>query len=123
VAARVIVGGLSVAGLLLFPSHPLTSLVLFVAALAIVMDTRRMFGVGSGRAMLAFVSGLFLVLGGVALTLVGLVPEGIPCEPPDCPTAPGNFLLMPGLLLLGAGLGLLAWSVVGSILLRRRYGS
>ena len=112
---------LAAAGLLVLVFHPLTSLVLFLAMAAVLMDARGAFGRGMSRAMLAFISSLFLTLGGAVLTLVGLVPEGIPCEPPACPTAPGNFLLWPGLLLLGGGLGLFAWSVVSALRSRRHW--
>ena len=90
---------LALAGLALLPSHPLSSLVLFGAATILVMDRRHAFGGGRFRAILAFVSALWLALAGVVTTLLGLAP-------------PTDFLLWPGLMLLGSGLGLFVWSIV-----------
>ncbi|HUQ44147.1 MAG TPA: hypothetical protein VM451_07030 [Candidatus Limnocylindria bacterium] len=120
-AHRVIAVLLATAGLLVLPFHPLTSFVLFVAMAAVLVNARGAFGQGMSPVLLAFISSLFLVLGGAALTLVGLIPAGLPCEPPDCRTGPGNFLLWPGLLLLGGGLGLFAWSVVWALRWRRQW--
>ena len=120
-AHRIFAVLLAAAGLLVLPFHPLTSLVLFLAMAAVLMNARGAFGRGMSRVLLAFISSLFLVLGGAVLTLVGLVPEGLPCEPPDCPSGPGNFLLWPGLLLLGGGLGLFAWSFVTALRTRRSW--
>jgi hypothetical protein len=121
VAHRVIAVLLAVAGLLILPFHPLTSFVVFVATAAVLMNARGAFGRGMSRVLLAFISSLFLVLGGAVLTLVGLIPEGLPCEPPDCPSGPGNFLLWPGLLLLGSGILIFAWSFVTAIRSRRSW--
>jgi hypothetical protein len=48
--------------------------------------------------MLAFITAPFVGLAGVALALLGSIPE------------PGNFFLLPGLALVGIALVLLAWS-------------
>jgi hypothetical protein len=50
--------------------------------------------------MLAFIAAPFIGLAGIALALLGSIPE------------PGNFFLLPGLLLVGISLMLLAWSFI-----------
>jgi divalent metal cation (Fe/Co/Zn/Cd) transporter len=109
-----------VLGIWLIPNHPLISLTLFGVALALVANRHYAFGSGRYRAILGFISALWLGVLGAATTLLGLVPNAAPCEPPAACTG-GNFLLVPGLLLLGLAFALLAWSVV-SLLRMRRYG-
>jgi uncharacterized membrane protein len=74
--------------------------VLFGVAFAVVLDRRGVFGAGRWRAILAFVAAPFIGLSGVALALLGSIPES------------GNFFLVPGLVLVAIGLVLLAWSFV-----------
>ena len=69
-------------------------------ALASILDRRGVFGYGRWRAMLAFIAAPFIGLAGIALALLGSIPE------------PGNFFLLPGLLLVGISLVLLGWSFV-----------
>jgi len=108
-AHRAVTIALALAGLILLPTHPLASLVVFGAAVVLIMDRRHAFGGGRFRAILAFVSALWLTLAGVVATLLGLVPGA-------------DFLLWPGLLLLGGGLVLFAWSVATLVRVRRGKG-
>ena len=50
--------------------------------------------------MLAFIAAPFIGLAGVALSLLGSIPE------------PGNFFLLPGLTLVAISLVLLVWSFI-----------
>ena len=109
VAHRALASALALGALFALPFRPLVGLVLFGAALGVVMNRRGMFGTGMYRAILAFTSSLFLALAGVGTSLLGMVST----EPG------GNFLLLPGLLILGIALALLAWSVVTMVLIRR----
>lgn len=103
---------LAIAGLVILPARPLVSLVVFGAALAVFANGRGAFGYGMSRAVLAFITALFLGLLGVATSLLGLVS-----------TDPGgNFLLLPGLLMLGLALALLAWAVLTLLRIRRQGG-
>jgi hypothetical protein len=79
------------------------------AALVVFMNSRGAFGSGMYRAILAFVSALWLALVGVVATLLGL----IPAEPP------GSFLLLPGLSLLGLAAALFLGSLVSLWRVRR----
>ena len=108
-AHRALAAVLALAALFVLPSRPLTAFVLFCAGLGVVADRRGVFGTGMYRAILAFTSALFLALAGVGASLLGMVST----EPG------GNFLLLPGLLTLGIALGLLAWSVVTMVRIRR----
>ncbi len=108
-AHRVIAVPLTVVGLLLLPARPLISLIVFGAALAVLFNARGAFGTGMYRAILAFISALWLTLVGVIATLLGLVPAE-----PD-----GNFLFLPGLILLGLAGSLFVGSLVAIVRLRR----
>ena len=100
---------LALAGLFVLPLRPLVTLILFAAALAVVGNRRRAFGAGMFRAILGFITSLWLGLLGVVVSLLGMVP-----------TDPGgNFLLLPGLLTLGLAFGLLAWSIAEVWRIRR----
>jgi O-antigen/teichoic acid export membrane protein len=109
VAQRVLVAVLLGAAILLLPSRPLLAVLPLGASLAIFLNGRRVFGAGMHRAILAFVSALWLTLVGVVATLLGLVPAG-----PD-----GNFLLLPGLALLALAAALLVGAVVAMWRVRR----
>jgi uncharacterized membrane protein len=106
---KAIAATLALAGLFVLPFRPLVALILFAAAIAVVGDRRAIFGSGMFRAILAFVSALWLALLGVVVTLLGMAS-----------TDPGgNFLLLPGLLILGLGLALLVWSITKMWRIRR----
>jgi hypothetical protein len=109
-AHRAVAAALALVGVFAFAVSPLVSLILFGAALAVLMNHRGAFGSGMFRAVLAFITALWLGLAGVAASLLGMIS-----------TNPGgNFLLPPGLLLTGIGVGLLAWSVLAIRRERRR---
>ena len=108
-AHRVVALGLAAAGLMLLAYRPLISLIVFGAAIVVVFNARGAFGSGMYRAILAFISALWLTLVGVVATLLGLVPA----EPG------GNFLLLPGLLLLGLAASLFIGSLVAIVRIRR----
>ena len=114
-ARTAIVAVLGVAALAALMTHPLVSLVLFGVAGAGFLDGRHAFGFGRHRALVAFISGLWLGVVGVVATILGLVPFGGSCGATVCA---GNFLLLPGVLLLVAGLTLLAWSILTLLRLR-----
>ena len=100
---------LLLAALVLLASRPLLGAIPLVAALVVFMNGRGAFGSGMYRAILAFVSALWLALVGVVATLLGLIPDG----------PPGNFLLLPGLTLLGVAAALLLGSLVAMWRARR----
>jgi hypothetical protein len=101
-AHRAVAIALAGAGLFALPFRPLISLILFGASLVIVLDRRGAFGSGAFRGAIAFMTGLWLGLIGVAASLLGMIA-----------TDPGgNFLLVPGLLLVAISVGLLAWSLL-----------
>ena len=108
-AHRAIAAALAVAGLLVLPSRPLIALILFGAAFAAVLNARGIFGTGMYRAIVAFMSALWLTLIGVVATLLGLVST----EPG------GNFLLLPGVILLGVAATLFAGSLIAIWRMRR----
>lgn len=85
------------------------------------MDRRGAFGHGLFRTAIAFITGLWVGLAGVAATLLGMLALPGSCDPSTtvCDDAESNFLFLPGLLLLALGLTLLAWSVVDLIRMRR----
>ena len=97
---RAVATSVALAALVALAFSPLLALVLFSVALAVVLDRRGVFGAGRWRAQLAFVAAPFIGLAGVALALLGSIPE------------PGNFFLLPGLVLVAISLVLLAWSFV-----------
>jgi hypothetical protein len=113
VAHRAIAAALAIAGIVLIPARPLVALILFGAALAIFLNGRGAFGSGMYRAIVAFVSSLWLALVGVVATLLGQVPA----EPG------GNVLLLPGLILLGVAASLFAGSLFVMVRARRRRGT
>jgi hypothetical protein len=120
-AHRAFAATLLLAALILLPVRPLAALVLFGATGAVVMNRRRAFGSGMFRAMLAFLSGLWIALLGVAGTLLGLVPVDEVCiADGTCGPGQGNFLLLPGLLLLVGGLAVFGWSMFEARRVRRR---
>jgi hypothetical protein len=100
IAHRAIAAALALLALFAWAFGPLLSLVLFAMAIAVVLDRRGVFGWGRYRAMVAFLSSLWLGLAGVAATIVGLLGEAT------------GFLLAPGVVVLGTALALLAWSSV-----------
>lgn len=108
-AHKAVAGSLALAALLALPFRPLVALILFAAALAVIGNSRGAFGGGMFRAMIAFVSSLWLALLGVVVTLLGTASD----EPG------GNFLLLPGLLVLGLALTLLAWAIAAIWRIRR----
>jgi hypothetical protein len=97
-ALRVVATAFGVAGLVALAFSPLLALILFGVAFTAILDRRGVLGHGRWRAILAFIAAPFIGLAGVALALLGSIPE------------PGNFFLLPGLLLVGISLVLLAWS-------------
>ena len=112
---------LLISALALVPVRPLASLVLFGAVLGVVMNHRGVFGAGMFRAMLAFLTGLWVAILGVAGTLLGLVPLDEAClADGSCGPGEGNFLLLPGLLLLVGGLALFGWSIFEARRVRHR---
>lgn len=118
-AHRTIAAALALAGLVLLLDRPLASLVLFGAALAVFMDRRGAFGSGLHRALIAFVTALWLGTIGVVTALLALAVIGEPCDDPGCDAAADNFLLLPGLLLLAGAAALLVGSVVAARRARR----
>jgi len=120
-ARRAVVAALAIAGAIALLSRPLVALVLLGAALVIALDGRGIFGRGTLRAVIAFVSALWLGLAGVVATLLGMVVLPGSCDPAptSCDGPEANFLFLPGVLLLGTALALLAWSVVEALRMRR----
>ena len=120
-AHRAFAATLLFAALFVLPFRPLAALVLFGATAAVVMNRRRAFGAGMFRAMLAFLTGAWVAIVGIAATLAGLVPLDEACMADGtCGPGQGNFLLLPGLLLLVIGLGLFGWSIFEARRVRRR---
>jgi ascorbate-specific PTS system EIIC-type component UlaA len=112
VAHRAATAALALTALVILPARPLVSLVFFGAAIAVFANGRGAFGYGMSRAVLAFITALFLGVLGVVTSLLGLVS-----------TDPGgNYLLLPGLFMLGLALALLAWAVVTLLRIRRHGG-
>jgi O-antigen/teichoic acid export membrane protein len=109
VAHRVLAAALLVAAIVLLPTTPLLAVVPLGASLAIFLNGRGAFGSGMYRAILAFVSALWLTLVGVVATLLGLIPAG----------PGGNFLLVPGLTMLAAAAALFLGSLVAMWRARR----
>ena len=99
-AHRLAATALGIAAIFTFGLSPLLALVLAGMFLTVILDDRGLLGPGRWRAMLAFIAAPFIGLAGVALALLGSIPE------------PGNFFLLPGLLLVGISLVLLVWSVL-----------
>jgi hypothetical protein len=122
VAHRVATVAFLAAGVLLFPIRPLLAGILLAVGLVIVLDRRAVFGRGTFRAAIAFVSGLWLGLIGVVATLLGMFALPGTCDATTtmCDDPEANFLFLPGILLLVIGLGLLAWSLVTAVRARRR---
>jgi hypothetical protein len=109
VAHKAIAATLGLTALVVLPVRPLIALILFAAAVAVAGDRRAVFGSGMFRAIVAFVSSLWLALVGVVVSVLGLVS-----------TDPGgSFLLLPGLVALGLAIALFAWSIVAIWRLRR----
>ena len=119
-AQRFVVGLLALAGLFALLLRPLVGGILLATALALFVDQRGVFGYGAWRAMIAFITGLWVGLAGVAATVLGMVALPGSCDPTTttCDDPQGNFLSLPGLLLLALGLTLLAWSVLDLIRIR-----
>jgi hypothetical protein len=109
VAHRTLAAALLVAAIVLLPTTPLLAVIPLGASLAVFLNGRRAFGSGMHRAILAFVSALWLTLVGVVATLLGLIPTG----------PAGNFLLVPGLGMLAAAVALFVGSVVAMWRARR----
>lgn len=120
-AQRLVVAGLAIAGLIALAFRPLVGFILLATALAFVLDRRGAFGRGWFRAVVAFVTGLWVALAGVISTLFGMLALPASCDPTTttCDSPEANFLFAPGLLLLALGLTLLAWSVVDLLRMRR----
>jgi len=112
VAQRLLAGLLALAGLIALVSRPLVGFVLLAGAGAVFLDTRGAFGRGRFRAAIAFISSLWLTVGGSVATLLGLIPGAAPCQTETCASDAGNFVFAPGLILLALGLTLLVWSMV-----------
>lgn len=108
-AHKTIAATLGLTALVVLPARPLIALVLFAAAMAVAGDSRRVFGSGMFRAVLGFISALWLALIGAVVSLFGLVST----EPG------GNFLLLPGLIALGLAIALFAWSIAAIWRIRR----
>ena len=120
-ARRGVVAALAIAGAIALLLRPLVALVPLGAALVVILDGRGIFGRGTLRAVIAFISALWLGLVGVIATLLGMLalpgtcdPTATPCESPEA-----NFLFLPGVLLLVTALALLGWSVVEALRMRR----
>lgn len=120
-AQRLIVAGTALAGLAALALRPLVGLILLATALVLVVDRRGAFGHGVFRTAIAFITGLWIGVAGVAATLLGMLALPGSCDPSTtaCDDAEGNFLFVPGLLLLALGLTLLGWSVVELLRIRR----
>jgi hypothetical protein len=97
---RSLAAAIGVPALAALAFSPLLALVLFGVALAVILDSRGVFGTGRWRAMLAFIAAPFIGLAGVVMALLGSIPE------------PGNFFLFPGLLLAAIAVLLLGWSFI-----------
>jgi hypothetical protein len=109
VAHKAVAATLGLTALVVLPVRPLIALILFAAAIAVAGDRRAVFGSGMFRAIVAFISSLWLALVGVVVALLGLVST----DPA------GNFLLLPGLLALGLAIALFAWSIAAIWRIRR----
>jgi hypothetical protein len=121
VAHRLVASGLALAGLFALALRPLIGFVLLATAVVVAFDARGAFGRGRLRAVIGFISGLWIGLAGVVGTLLGMLALPASCDPTTtaCDTGDGNFLFAPGLLLLALGLTLLAWSIAQLIRERR----
>jgi O-antigen/teichoic acid export membrane protein len=109
VAHRALAAALLVGAIVLLRTTPLLAVIPLGASLAVFLNGRRAFGSGMYRAILAFVSALWLTLVGVVATLLGLIPAG----------PGGNFLLLPGLGMLAAAAALFLGSLVAMWRARR----
>ena len=120
-ARRVATAILLVVGIGFFFGRPLAGLILVVSAGAIHLDGKGAFGHGVWRAMIAFITSLWVALAGVVATLLGMVvlPECDDTGAAACVPSGANVLLVPGFVLLALGLALLAWSIVEAVRLRR----
>jgi len=120
-ARRGVVAALAIAGAIALFLRPLVALVLLGAALVVTLDGRGIFGRGTLRAVIAFISALWLGLVGVIATLLGMLALPGPCDPTatPCESPEANFLFFPGVLLLVTALALLGWSVVEALRMRR----
>ena len=120
-AHRIVLIGFALAGLAALVFRPLIGFVLLAGALALYIDGRGAFGRGTWRAMIAFITSLWVTLAGVVATLLGMLVLPGSCDPTTtaCEDGTGNFLFAPGLLLLALGLTLLVWSIVEALRLRR----
>lgn len=120
-AHRLVVAGFTLAGLVALAFRPLVGFILLTTALAFLMDRRGAFGRGWFRAVVAFVTGLWVALAGVVATFLGMLALPASCDPTTttCDNPEANFLFAPGLLLLALGLTLLAWSIVDLLRMRR----
>lgn len=120
-AHRLVAAVLVIVGLGLVVVRPLTGLIVLATALAIFLDGRNYFGHGTWRAMIAFISSLWLSLGGVITTVLGMLASPGTCDATttSCDRPEASFLLLPGFLLLALGLTLLVWSIVEALRLRR----
>ncbi|HJP88925.1 MAG TPA: hypothetical protein VJ850_07830 [Candidatus Limnocylindrales bacterium] len=119
-AHRVATVVLLLAGLVLFPIRPLAGFIVLVAGLVALLDGRGLFGRGTYRSMIGFISGLWLIAGGAITTSIGMFDIGCLTTDPSCDDPEGNFLFFPGLLLLGLGLAVFVWSIAAALPARRR---
>lgn len=120
-AHRVVAASLLLVGLGLLAVRPLVGFIVLVSALAVFVDDRGAFGRGAWRAMIAFITSLWVGLAGVVATALGMVAIPGTCDAmtTTCDDPEANFLFAPGIMLLGLGLALLAWSIIESLRLRR----
>ena len=120
-AHRLVIAGFALAGLAALAFGHLVGFILLATALAFVLDRRGRFRRGWLRAVVAFVTGLWVALAGVIATLFGMLALPTSCDltTTTCDSPEANFLFGPGLLLLALGLTLLAWSVVDVLRMRR----
>lgn len=99
-AHRALAPALALVGIFAVSFSPLLALVIFGAALVVVLDRRGVVGAGRFRAIIAFVAAPWIGIAGVVLAVLGSV------------SGPGSFFLAPGVVLLGGALAMLAWSSV-----------
>lgn len=119
-AHRVAAASLLLIGLGLLAVRPLVGFIILVAALAAFLDDRGAFGHGTWRAMIAFITGLWVALAGVVATLLGMFALPGACDATTtCDDPEANFLFLPGVVLLVLGTILLVWAILESIRLRR----